>query len=113
MIESKEIDSDIAEPMIGREDVFGYREAPWQEMQHETMRQVSETMVTEETRKISSEHEIEPEHDDQKHDEKKSSSSSSSSSDDDDQEGVRSKEIKQHQYVEETTEINEQVFINK
>merc|ERR1712226_1097316 len=86
------------------------REAPWQEMQHETMRQVSETMVTEETRKISSEHEIEPEHDDQKRDEKKSSSSSSSSSDDDDQEGVRSKEIKQHQYVEETTEIHEPVI---
>lgn len=99
----------MAEPVIEREDVSGYREAPWQEMQHETMRQVSETMVTEETRKFSSEHEFDERH----QDEKKSSSSSSSSSDDDDQEGVRSKEIKQHQYVEETTEIHEPVFIFK
>merc|ERR1719328_588579 len=73
------------------------------------MRQVSETMVSEETmRKISSE--VEPEEEEHKQDDKKSSSSSKSSSDDEDQEGVRSKEIRQHQYVEERTEINEQVI---
>ena len=105
----------MAEPIIQREDVSDYREAPWQETHHETMRQVSETMVTEETmRKISSE--VEPDEEpkqsfDQRQDDKKSSSSSESSSDDDDQEGVRSKEIRQHQFVEETTEVNEQVSI--
>ena len=103
----------MAEPIIEREDVSDYREAPWQETHHETMRQVSETMVTEETmRKISSE--VEPDEEpkqsfDQRQDDKKSSSSSDSSSDDDDQEGVRSKEIRQHQFVEETTEVTEQV----
>merc|ERR1712045_1009688 len=47
---------------------------------------------------------------DQRQDDRKSSSSSESSSDNDDQEGVRSKEIRQHQFVEETTEVNEQVI---
>jgi len=113
-IEAKEIDSNMAEPIIEREDVSDYREAPWQETHHETMRQVSETIVTEETmRKISSE--VEPDEEpkqsfDQRQDDKKSSSSSESSSDDDDQEGVRSKEIRQHQFVEETTEVTEQVI---
>jgi len=113
-IEAKEIDSNMAEPIIEREDVSDYREAPWQETHHETMRQVSETMVTEETmRKVSSE--VEPDEEpkqsfDQRQDDKKSSSSSESSSDDDDQEGVRSKEIRQHQFVEETTEVTEQVI---
>ena len=84
----------MSEPIIEREDVTEYREAPWkEEVSHETMRQVSETIVTEETRKISEE-------------ERKYSSSSSSS--DDDQAGVRSKEIKHH-YEEETNEITEQV----
>ena len=102
----------MSEPIIEREDISNYREAPWQETHHETMRQVSETMVSEETmRKISSE--VEPDEEDHKQDDKKSSSSSKSSSDDEDQEGVRSKEIKQHQYVEERTEINEQVLISK
>ena len=80
-IESREIDSNMAEPIIEREDISNYREAPWQETHHETMRQVSETMVSEETmRKISSE--VEPEEEENKQDDKKSSSSSKSSSDD-------------------------------
>jgi ankyrin len=107
-IETKVIDSNMAEPIIEREDISEYREAPWkEEVSHETMRQVSETMVIEETRKIStsaSEHEVE--HEEEK---RKSSSSSSSSSSDDDQEGVRSKEIKHHYEEEAADDINEQV----
>ena len=89
LIETKVVDSNLAEPIIEREDVSEYREMPWkEEVSHETMRQVSETIVSEETRKIST--------------------SSSSSSSDDDQAGVRSKEIRHH-YEEETNEITEQV----
>jgi len=99
LIETKVIDSNMAEPIIQKEDVSEYHEMPWkEEISHETMRQVSETFVAEETRKISTTSE-EEEH------ERKSSSSSS----DDDQEGVRSKEIKHH-YEEETNEITEQVI---
>ena len=91
LIETKVVDSNLAEPIIEREDVTEYRESPWkEEVSHETMRQVSETIVSEETRKIST--------------------SSSSSSSDDDQAGVRSKEIRHH-YEEETNEITEQVQI--
>jgi hypothetical protein len=91
LIETKVVDSNLAEPIIEREDVSEYREMPWkEEVSHETMRQVSETIVSEETRKIST--------------------SSSSSSSDDDQAGVRSKEIRHH-YEEETNEITEQVQI--
>ena len=91
------------EPVMEREDVSEYREAAWQEqVSHETMRQVSETTVTEETRKISTTSgDIEPD----------AASSSSSSSSDDDQEGVRSKEMKHH-FAEETIEEKEQVRRN-
>ena len=52
-IEEKVVDSNLSEPIIEREDVTEYREAPWkEEVSHETMRQVSETIVTEETRKL-------------------------------------------------------------
>ena len=92
------------EPVMEREDVSEYREAAWQEqVSHETMRQVSETTVTEETRKISTTSgDIEPD----------AASSSSSSSSDDDQEGVRSKEMKHH-FAEESIEEKEQVRRNK
>ena len=85
--------------MIEREDVSEYREAAWQEQfSHETMRQVSETTVTEETRKISSS----SDHQEQDRD-------SSPYSSDEDQEGVRSKEIKHHHEEETVEETNEQV----
>ena len=86
--------------MIEREDVSEYREAAWQEqLSHETMRQVSETTVTEETRKISSS----SDHQEQDRD-------SSPYSSDEDQEGVRSKEIKHHHEEETIEETNEQVW---
>ena len=92
LIETKVVDSNLAEPVIERQDVTEYREMPWrEEASHETMGQVSETIVSEETRKIST--------------------SSSSSSSDDDQAGVRSKEIRHH-YEEETNEITEQVKLS-
>ena len=88
--------------MIEREDVSEYREAAWQEqLSHETMRQVSETTVTEETRKISSS----SDHQEQDRD-------SSPYSSDEDQEGVRSKEIKHHHEEETIEETNEQVWVH-
>jgi hypothetical protein len=99
-IERNVVDSNMAEPMIEREDVSEYREAAWQEQfSHETMRQVSETTVTEETRKISSS----SDHQEQDRD-------SSPYSSDEDQEGVRSKEIKHHHEEETIEETNEQAI---
>merc|ERR1712223_267465 len=97
-IERNVVDSNMAEPMIEREDVSEYREAAWQEQfSHETMRQVSETTVTEETRKVSSS----SDHPEQDRD-------SSPYSSDEDQEGVRSKEIKHHHEEETIEETHEQ-----
>ena len=67
------------------------------------MKQVSETTVNEETRKVFTiSGDIQPQ----------SASSSSSSLSDDDQEGVRSKVMTRH-YAEETVDKNKQVYRGK